>query len=352
MSPLFRWMIRPILFSLDAEQAHEVTLRLLKTGLGALLAGAREDDPILGQTLLGRSFPNPIGLAAGFDKNAEVPDAMLRLGFGFVEAGTVTPRPQPGNPRPRLFRVPELEGVINRFGFNNDGLEVFARRMAARQGRGGLVGSNVGKNKETEDAASDYAAGIRRLAPLSDYLVVNVSSPNTPGLRALQGRTALAELLARCLEARGEATTPLLLKVAPDLTDADKEDIAQVALDSGIDGLIISNTTIARPATLPPALAAEAGGLSGQPLFAASTAVLADFYRLTRGRLPLIGVGGVASGAQAYAKIRAGASLVQLYSALAYHGPGLVGDIKRDLAALLRRDGFSSIARAVGADHR
>lgn len=352
MSLLYRALLRPALFAMDAERAHETTIALLKAGLGGVIAGSDETDPILGQTLLGRPFPNPIGLAAGFDKNAEVPDAMLKLGFGFVEAGTVTPRPQPGNPKPRLFRVPEVEGVINRFGFNNDGLDVFAARMAARQGRGGLVGANVGKNKDSEDAAADYATGIRRLAPLSDYLVVNVSSPNTPGLRALQGREALADLLAQCLDARGEATTPLLLKVAPDLTDADKEDIAQVALESGIDGLIISNTTIARPASLPSAMAREAGGLSGQPLFEASTAVLADFYRLTRGRLTLVGVGGVASGAQAYAKIRAGASLVQLYSGLAYHGPGLVGRIKRDLARLLRRDGFTAVARAVGADHR
>lgn len=347
-------MVRPLLMRLDPERAHDLTIFALGLGLGPADAGA--DDPILATTAFGLALPNPIGLAAGFDKNAQVPGPMLKVGFGLVEAGTVTPRPQPGNPRPRLFRVPEAGAVINRFGFNNNGLEEFARRLEDLRGLGwpGVVGANVGKNKETEDAAADYAIGIRRLTPLADYLVVNVSSPNTPGLRTLQSPDALAALLARCLEARagaaGTRRPPLLLKVAPDLTDADKADIAAVVLDSGIDGLIVSNTTLARPPEIPADLAAQAGGLSGRPLMAPSTAVLAEFHRLLGGRVPLVGVGGVASGADAYAKIRAGAAVVQLYTALAFEGPGLVRRIKDELAGLLRRDGFASVAEAVGAD--
>lgn len=360
MSLAYR-LARPALFAMDAERAHDLTISLLKSGLvpPAILGAGGTDDPALGQNLLGLAFPNPVGLGAGFDKNALVPDAMLRLGFGLVETGTVTPRPQTGNPKPRLFRAVEAEGVINRFGFNNEGLEAFAQRLEARRAAGlpGIVGANVGKNKDTADAASDYVIGIRRLAPLADYLVVNVSSPNTPGLRSLQGRQALGDLLNACLEARssvdgGAHRTPLLLKVAPDLTEDDKIDVAEVALASGIDGLIISNTTLDRPDSLPPDLRAQSGGLSGQPLFEKATSVLRDFYRLTGGKLPLVGVGGVGSGAQAYAKIRAGASLVQVYSALIYHGPGLVTAIKRDLLSLLRRDGFTTITQAVGADHR
>lgn len=349
-------LARPLLLRLDPERAHDLTILSLSLGLGP--TDTRADDPVLRTSVFGLDLPNPVGLAAGFDKNAQVPAAMLRTGFGFVEAGTVTPRPQPGNPRPRLFRVPSAGAVINRFGFNNNGLEEFARRLEDLRGLGwpGVIGANVGKNKETEDAGADYARGIRRLTPLADYLVVNVSSPNTPGLRTLQSKEALSGLLARCLEARagaaGTRRPPLLLKVAPDLTDADKADIAAVVLDSGIDGLIVSNTTLARPAEIPPDLAAEAGGLSGRPLFEPSTRVLAEFHALLDGRVPLVGVGGVASGADAYAKIRAGASLVQLYTALAYEGPALVRRIKDDLAALLKRDGFASVADAVGAAHR
>ncbi|GAA4250844.1 quinone-dependent dihydroorotate dehydrogenase [Azospirillum formosense] len=319
-----------------------------------------KDDPILRTTVMGLDFANPVGLAAGFDKNAEVVDAMLRLGFGFVEAGSVTPRSQPGNPKPRLFRAPEQGAVINRMGFNNEGLEPFARRLERRlSGKSkapGLVGANLGKNKDTVEAADDYVLGVTRVAALADYLVVNVSSPNTPGLRALQGRDPLRTLLGRVLDARSACklakAPPVLLKIAPDLTDEDKADIAAVALESGIDGLIVSNTTIARPAEIPEPLRGEAGGLSGKPLFAPSTAVLREMYGLTGGKLPLVGVGGIASGADAYAKIRAGASLVQLYSALVYAGPALVLAIRRDLAALLRRDGFASLSDAVGADHR
>ncbi|MFC7332492.1 quinone-dependent dihydroorotate dehydrogenase [Rhodocista pekingensis] len=347
MSDLYP-LARPVLQAMDPERAQSLVLSALRSGLAGGDPGP--DDPVLRTRLCGLDLPNPVGLAAGFDKDAEVPDAMLRLGFGFVECGTVTPLPQPGNPRPRLFRVPAAEAVINRFGFNSLGLDAFAARMQARRDRPGIVGANVGKNKQQQDAAADYAAGIRRLAPLAAYLVVNVSSPNTPGLRALQGREPLAALLGRCLEARraAGAEPPLFLKVAPDLTEEDKADIAAVALESGIDGLVVSNTTVSRPPEIPAALAQEAGGLSGRPLFAPSTRVLAEFRSLTGGRLPLIGVGGIASGADAYAKIRAGASAVQLYTALSYQGPALVRRIKTDLAALLKRDGFASVAEAVG----
>jgi dihydroorotate dehydrogenase len=351
-------VVGPLLRSLDPERAHGVTIKALAAGLVPAAGGA--EDPILRTRVLGLDFANPVGMAAGFDKNAEVADAVLRLGFGFAEAGSVTPRPQPGNPRPRLFRVTEQGAVINRMGFNNEGLEAFAGRLERRRNdsrrASGIVGANLGKNKDTTEAADDYVIGVTRLAPLADYLVVNVSSPNTPGLRALQGRDPLRVLLGRVLDARTACgltrPPPLLLKIAPDLTEEDKLDIAAVALEAGIDGLIISNTTIARPPEIPEPLRSEAGGLSGRPLFESSTAVLRDMHRLTGGRLPLIGVGGIASGADAYAKIRAGASLVQLYSALVYGGPALVQAIKRDLAALLRRDGFATVAEAVGAELR
>ena len=351
-------VVGPLLRGIDPETAHGLTIKALSAGLGPVVRGA--DDPILRTRVLGMEFANPVGLAAGFDKNAEVVDPVLRMGFGFAEAGSVTPRPQPGNPRPRLFRATAQGAVINRMGFNNEGLDAFAARLERRRDdprrAPGVFGANLGKNKDTADAADDYVIGVKRLAPLADYLVVNVSSPNTPGLRALQGREPLRVLLGRVLDARAACgltrPPPLLLKIAPDLTEEDKSDIAAVALDSGIDGLIVSNTTIARPPEIPEPLRAEAGGLSGRPLFGPSTAVLKEMYRLTGGKLPLVGVGGIASGADAYAKIRAGASLVQLYSALVYAGPGLVSAIKRDLAALLRRDGFASVADAVGADAR
>lgn len=348
----------PLLFRFDPETAHGLTIKALKTGLVPPARG--KDEPALHTRVWGLDFANPVGLAAGFDKNAEVVDAMLNLGFGFVEPGSVTPRPQPGNPRPRLFRLVEQRAVINRMGFNNEGLEAFAqrleRRRAASRRAPGIVGANLGKNKDTADAADDYVIGVRRLAPLADYLVVNVSSPNTPGLRALQGRDPLRALLERVLEARAACgltrNPPLLLKIAPDLTVEDKSDIAAVALDSGIDGLIVSNTTIARPDGIPAAMRSEAGGLSGAPLFEPSTSVLREIYALTGGKLPIVGVGGVATGEDAYAKIRAGASLVQLYSAMVYAGPAVVHRIRRELAELLRRDGFRSVAEAVGADHR
>lgn len=348
----------PLLFRFDPETAHGLTIKALKTGLVPPARG--RDEPALRTRVWGLDFANPVGLAAGFDKNAEVVDAMLNLGFGFVEPGSVTPRPQPGNPRPRLFRLVEQRAVINRMGFNNEGLDAFAQRLERRRDTAkrapGIVGANLGKNKDTVDAADDYVIGVRRLAPLADYLVVNVSSPNTPGLRALQGRDPLRALLERVLEARAACgltrNPPLLLKIAPDLTVEDKGDIAAVALESGIDGLIVSNTTIARPDGIPAALRGEAGGLSGAPLFEPSTTVLREIYALTGGKLPIVGVGGVATGEDAYAKIRAGASLVQLYSAMVYAGPAVVHRIRRELTELLRRDGYGSVAEAVGADHR
>jgi dihydroorotate dehydrogenase len=337
-------LARPLLFALDPETAHGLTIRALKLGL---LPPAPADDPILATRLAGLTLPNPIGLAAGFDKNAEVPDAMLRLGFGFVEAGTVTPLPQPGNPRPRMFRLVEDRAVINRLGFNNAGLDVYAARLRARAGRPGIVGGNVGANKDAADRIADYVRGIEAVRDIVSYITVNISSPNTPGLRALQSRDALAELVGKAMAARGAGGVPLFVKVAPDLTPEDIADIAEVCGAGGVDGLIVSNTTISRDG-LRSRHAGEAGGLSGAPLLARSTEVLRAFRQASP--LPLIGVGGVASGADAYARIRAGASAVQLYTALVYGGPGLVTRIKRELAALLRRDGFDSVAAAVGAD--
>ncbi len=343
----------PLVRLLDPEVAHGLTVRLLRSGL--VPGQPVYDPPALSMRLWGRDFPNPIGLAAGFDKNAEVPDAMLGQGFGFVEIGSVTPRPQPGNPRPRMFRLPEDGAVINRMGFNNQGLDAVAARLAARPRRG-VIGANLGKNKDTEDAAADYEKGAARLAPLSDYLVINVSSPNTPGLRALQGRDQLETLVGRTraalTAAMPEGAPPLLLKIAPDLGWEDLADIAAVATAGSLDGLIVSNTTVARPSTLRSPRAGETGGLSGAPLFESSTAMLRRMYELTEGRIPLVGVGGIASGSEAYVKIRAGASLVQLYTALVYGGTALVTRIKHELLDLLTRDGFSSVAEVVGIDHR
>jgi len=344
-------LVRPLLRALPPETAHRLSL----AGLAAGLAGASHtpDSPELRQRLWEFDFPNPIGIAAGFDKDAHAAEALLRLGFGFVEIGTVTPRPQPGNAKPRVFRLEADGALINRMGFNSGGLDRVLNRLAARRRGAGIVGINIGKNRDSAEAAPDYAEGIRRAAPLADYLVVNVSSPNTPGLRDLQARAVLETLLRQVLAARDEAGVrpPLLVKIAPDLTAEECADIAAVALATGIDGMIIANTTIARPPELRSPQASETGGLSGRPLFAPSTALLSEMFRLTEGRLPLIGVGGVASAEDAYAKIRAGASLVQLYTALVFAGPALLYRIKTGLAALLRRDGFTSVAEAVGADH-
>ncbi|MEX2618380.1 MAG: quinone-dependent dihydroorotate dehydrogenase [Alphaproteobacteria bacterium] len=341
-----------LLRGLDPERAHRLAVWALRQGLGPRQVGA--DDPILATRLWGLEFPNPIGLAAGFDKDAEACRGALRMGFGFVEIGTVTPKPQPGNDRPRVFRLPKDGAVINRYGFNSKGIAAAAERLAARGA--GIVGANIGRNRESADALADYAAAACRLAPVSDYLVINVSSPNTPGLRALQDRAQLLQLVSMvrvaATEGSGGETRPLLVKIAPDLTADDKRDIAAVAMESHVDGLIISNTTIERPASLKSRRRAEAGGLSGAPLFAPSTALLAEMYRLTGGAIPLIGAGGVADGAGAYAKIRAGASLVQVYTALALRGPDILPGIKRELAGLLRDGGFDSVTQAVGADHR
>lgn len=341
-------LVDPLLARIDAESAHRLAIHALRIGLVPADRGV--DDPVLATTAWGQPFPNPIGLAAGFDKNAEVPDAMLRAGFGFVEIGTVTPRPQPGNPRPRLFRLAEDRGVINRMGFPGEGLDDVLRRLKVRP-RVGLVGVNVGANKDSADRAADYAACVAAMAPWADYLVCNVSSPNTPGLRDLQGRTDLLRLLNGALAARGKhSDVPLLVKIAPDLSEGDVEDVAGAALEAGIDGMIVGNTTVSRPADLRSPRRTEGGGLSGSPLRDLSTSVLHCAARAVRGRLILIGCGGIASGVDAYAKIRAGATLVQLYTALVFGGPGLVRTIKAELAALLKRDGFSSVSQAVGAD--
>lgn len=349
--------IRPFLFLMDPEKAHGLALSALKYGLGPHVAN--DIDPILHTQVAGLNFPNPIGLAAGFDKHAEVMGSVLRLGFGFTETGSITPQPQQGNPKPRLFRVVEAEAAINRFGFNSDGMEKGLQRLIAyhqaSQGVSrGIVGINIGKNKETADAAVDYVLGVRTFAPYADYMTVNISSPNTPGLRNLQGRDQLGDLLQQVMAERSASVKqpPVFVKIAPDQTPEQMEDIAEVVLKSGVHGLIIGNTTLTRPAHIPANVANEAGGLSGKPLFELSTQVLKDMYRLTQGRIPLIGCGGVSSAADAYAKIRAGASLVQLYTAMIYEGPLLVSRIYSGLAELLRRDGFKSVSDAVGIDHR
>ena len=343
-------LLGPALRRFDPECAHRATIAAAARGI--LPPVPRVSDPILRTRVCGLDFANPVGLAAGFDKNAEVPDAMLAQGFGFVEVGTVTPKPQAGNPRPRIFRLPDDQAMINRLGFNNDGLTSVAARLAARAGHraAGIVGANVGPNRDAADPIADCALGVRTLAPLVDYLVVNVSSPNTPGLRGLQAEQPLAELLARVLAARAEGggRPPRFVKIAPDLDDDALATIAGCARAAGIDGLIATNTTIERPAALTGRHRAETGGLSGRPLFARATAVLARLYRLSEGRIPLIGVGGIASADDAYAKIRAGASLVQLYTALVYQGPWLVARLNRGLAARLRQDGFATLAEAVG----
>jgi dihydroorotate dehydrogenase len=339
---------------MDAEDAHRLTIRLLQAGLGPRVRP--EPGPAdLAIDLCGLRLVSCIGLAAGFDKNAEVPDAMLAAGFGFVECGSVTPKPQAGNPRPRLFRLTADRAVINRMGFNNDGLEAVAARLARRP-RTGVVGANIGANKDSEDRAGDYSIGLERLWSLADYFVLNISSPNTPGLRALQGAGALDDLLARvaakrqALAAAG-ADHPIFLKVAPDLDLGEIAPIVEAAVAHGLDAIIVGNTTLDRPPELVSHRTGEAGGLSGAPLMAPSPEVLRHFFAAARGRLALIGTGGVTTGEDAYAKIKAGAAAVQLYSAMVYEGPGLIGRIRRDLATLLAADGYTSAAQAVGADN-
>ncbi len=335
------WLM-PALRRLDPETAHNLALRALRLGLVG--RDSTPDDPILAVAAFGRHLPNPIGLAAGFDKNAVAVDALGRLGFGFVEAGTVTPRPQPGNPRPRLFRLAEDNAVINRMGFNNAGLDAYLANLRRVDRQAVVLGANVGINKQGAEPERDYPALVNAVTPYADYITINISSPNTPGLRDLQSEERLAAILSGIVTPR-----PVFVKIAPDLPDEGLEAVVGVALKHGVKGLIVSNTTIARPAGLRSPLQGEAGGLSGAPLFAPSTLMLAKAYKLAGGRLMFIGAGGVATAEQALAKILAGASLVQLYSAFAYQGPFLLPRLKAGLAALLRARGFASVAEAVGA---
>ena len=337
-------LAKPLLHRMDAERAHRLTIASLKSGLGGG-AGAIT-SPRLKMQLFGLSFPNPVGLAPGFDKNAEVPDAMLAQGFGFVEIGTVTPLPQSGNPRPRLFRLAEDQAVINRMGFNNEGHDVVLKRLEARRNRGGIVGVNIGTNKDASDRVADYVAGIERFKNVASYITINISSPNTPGLRNMQGREELLKLLS-ALNAKRKTALPMLLKIAPDLTESDLHDVADACAKEAVDGVIIANTTISRP-HLASQHAAQQGGLSGQPLFQLSTQQLALFYKMTAGRIALIGVGGVCDVETAWAKIGAGASLIQLYSALVFQGPGLVEQICAGLDEKLRAGGFANLCDAVG----
>ena len=337
---------------LDPEDAHRLAIR----GLRLLpLAKPRPDDPRLAVRAFGLNFPNPVGMAAGFDKNAEVPDALLRLGFGFVEIGSVTPQPQAGNPRPRLFRLLEDSAVVNRMGFNNDGGDAVLRRLASRAHNGGIVGVNVGANKDAPDRVADYVKLIEIFAPVASYFTVNVSSPNTPGLRNLQQAAALDDLLAKVIDARervrkSAGDAPVLLKIAPDLTLPELDDVVHIARSRRVDGMIVANTTISRPKRLQDRRKAEQGGLSGRPLFRLSTRMVAETYVRAEGAFPLIGVGGIDSGGAALTKIRAGATLIQLYSPLIYKGLSLVGDIKADLISTLRRTGRDSLSEIVGAD--
>ena len=334
---------QPLLFALDPETAHGASIAALRSGIP--LASCPKPDPRLAVRVAGLDFPNPLGMAAGFDKNGEVSDALLRLGFGFAEVGTVTPLPQQGNPKPRIFRLMRDDAVINRLGFNNGGHAALLKRLQARAGRSGIVGINIGANKDAADRIADYEAGVTAFAPLASYLTVNISSPNTPGLRSLQSRQALAELLTRTMAARNASSLrpPVFLKIAPDLGEEEMDDIAAEVLDKRVDGLIVSNTTLSRAGLSSPDHRDEAGGLSGRPLFARSTAVLARMRRRLGPDLPIIGVGGVDSAETAAEKIRAGADLVQLYTGMIFAGPGLPGQIVRGLSALVERDGLSSI---------
>ena len=342
---LFR-LARPALFGLDPERAHRLTVAALKA-----LPQRKAADPTgpLAVEIAGLRFPNPLGLAAGFDKDCEVPDAMLGLGFGHVEVGSITPRPQPGNPKPRLFRLTEDASVVNRMGFNNGGARRAVERLTLRKSRPGIVGVNIGANKDSADRVADYVAMARIAAPLASYIAVNISSPNTPGLRALQDASVLADLLDAVLEARGTDGPPVFLKVAPDLQPSDIDAIARIAAEKALGALIVSNTTIERP-DLRSRHGEQAGGLSGAALKPLALRRLRDFRTATGGAIPLIGVGGIASAEDAWERIRAGASLVQLYSAMVYGGPGLPRRILRGIERCMVRDGFSSIAEAVGSE--
>ncbi|AXK81686.1 quinone-dependent dihydroorotate dehydrogenase [Pseudolabrys taiwanensis] len=352
MIGLFDRLSLPLLRALDPEDAHTLAIKALRFVRGSKPA----DPPELAVQAFGLTFPNPVGLAAGFDKNAVAPDALLRLGFGFVEVGTITPRAQAGNPRPRLFRLAADGGVINRLGFNNEGAAAALARLSARAGNGGVVGVNVGANKDSADRTEDYVRLIETFSPVASYFTVNVSSPNTPGLRDLQQAEALDELLDRVVEARDRAhrrggPVPLLLKIAPDLTLSDLDDVVGIARKHRVDGMIVSNTTISRPGSLRDReTAKEPGGLSGRPLFKLSTRMLAETFVRAEAAFPLIGAGGIDSGAAAIAKIKAGATLVQIYSALVYRGVGLVAEVKRDLSAAIKRGNRNSLGAMIGVD--
>ena len=345
-------LARPFFLSIDPERAHDLAIESLRAGIYP--RARSRHDPALAVELWDLHFPNPIGMAAGFDKSAEVPDALLGMGLGFCEVGSITPRPQSGNPKPRVFRSEADRAVINRLGFNNKGHRAARRNLLDRRTRTGVVGINIGANKDSEDRAADYVAGIEALADLASFFTVNVSSPNTPGLRDLQGQTALDDLMARVLDARdraGEAhgrRVPVLLKIAPDVTEADLDSFAAVFADRKPDGLVATNTTLSRAGLADPGVAAEAGGLSGAPLFDRATIVLAKMRQRLDPAVPIIGVGGIGSGADAYAKIKAGASLVELYTGLIYGGFELVGDMLHELSRAVAADGHARIADAVG----
>jgi len=350
---LFDRLSRPLLRALDPEDAHGLAIKALRF---MPVRGRPADPPELAVRAFGLNFPNPVGIAPGFDKNAEVPDALLRLGFGFVEVGTVTPRPQAGNPRPRLFRLDADQAVINRLGFNNEGAAAALKRLTARASEGGIVGVNIGANRDSTDRAADYARLVATFAAVASYLTVNISSPNTPGLRALQEARTLDDLLSRVVAAREKARTrvgpvPVLLKIAPDLTLAELDDVVGIARKRGIDGMIVGNTTLARPGSLREHdKTREAGGLSGRPLFKLATRMLAETFVRTEGAFPLIGVGGIDSPAAAIAKIKAGATLLQLYTGLVFRGIGLLAEIKAELAAAIKRGNRGSLAAMVGID--
>jgi dihydroorotate dehydrogenase len=353
MIGLLERLARPFLYAFEPEDAHSLAVRMLKF---APLPPAPHDDQRLATRVFGLNFPNPIGIAAGFDKNAEVSNALLRLGFGFVEVGTITPKPQTGNPRPRVFRLDADQAVINRLGFNSQGADAALRRLAARAQSGGVVGINVGANKDAADRVADYVRLIERFAAVASYVTVNISSPNTPGLRNLQQANVLDDLLARVIDARDRVArnagpTPVLLKIAPDLTLPDLDDVVGIARARRVDGMIVGNTTVSRPKSLREVdKAKEAGGLSGRPLSALSDRMLAETYVRVEGVFPLVGAGGIDSGPSALGKIRAGASLVQLYSALVFQGLALVAEIKATLVAALARDSQTNLADYVGAD--
>ncbi len=355
MSALYN-IARPFIFKMEPEKAHKMTLCLMKKGL--LPIPAQANDPVLETTLWGHKFPNPIGLAAGFDKNAEVIEPSFKLGFGFVEVGTVTPKPQHGNPKPRIFRDTDNEAVINRMGFPNGGMNEFKANfekfLSAKSRPSGVVGINIGMNKSQSEPAKDYGILIKMLGPMADYLTVNISSPNTPGLRDLQRREPLLELLGVIKEERkkacGNHPPPILVKLAPDLDSAAQEELAQALLEAQIEGIILTNTTLDRPDYLPKDFAAQKGGLSGKPVRDKSTSAIRNFYRLTKGEIPIIGAGGISSGKDAYEKIKAGASLVQLYSSLVFQGPDVIRYVKLELADLLKNDGYATLSEAVGED--